>query len=100
MNSPPMTRHLALYRGNINQKLCNCFPKYPSQNFSSIQPTEPKEIQILPKIFGKCSSFDEILVNQKRKKPPVKAHSHSGLADNAFSPFNVDGDESSASDSD
>jgi hypothetical protein len=49
-------------------KLCNCFPKYPSQNFSSIQPSDPNEVQILPKIIGKACSYSEILMMQQKKK--------------------------------
>lgn len=95
MHSPPLTRHLTLYRGHTNQRLCNCFPKYPSQHFSSIQPTEPTEIQILPKIVGKCSSLDEMIIGQRPQKPPGKAHSHSGLPDNMLSVFSLDGEDSS-----
>lgn len=79
MNTPPSTLCLTLFHGNGNQKLCNCFPKYPSQHFSSIQPTESSEIQILPKIIGKCSSFDQLTLAQKPKEPPVKSFSHSCL---------------------
>lgn len=39
-------------------KLCNCFPKYPSQNFCSIQ---ANEAQVLPKISEKSCSYNEIL---------------------------------------
>lgn len=52
-------------------KLCNCFPKYPSQNFSSIQPSEPNEIQVLPQITGKACSYNELICSQKKKSIPV-----------------------------
>lgn len=46
-------------------KLCNCFSKYPSQNLSSIQPTNPNEV--LPQITGKACSFSEIFMMQNKR---------------------------------
>lgn len=60
-------------------KLCNCFPKYPSQHFSSIQPNEPTEIQILPQILGKACSCNELVLMQQLKKANPKFYSHSCL---------------------
>lgn len=58
-------------------KLCNCFPKYPSQNMSSIQPNE-SETQTLPKISGKSCSYNEI-VHKKDKKSNQYFSSHNCL---------------------
>lgn len=56
-------------------KLCNCFPKYPSQHFSSIQPNEPSDVQILPQFVGKAGSYNElILMQKKRTNPPFYSH--------------------------
>ncbi|KAG5678028.1 hypothetical protein PVAND_007735 [Polypedilum vanderplanki] len=59
-------------------KLCNCFPKYPSQNFSSIQPADLSEIQILPKINGKSCSYNEI-IHQPKKRSTQYFSSHNCL---------------------
>jgi hypothetical protein len=59
-------------------KLCNCFPKYPSQNFSSMQPAAIDEIQILPKFSGKSCSYNEI-VHQPKKKATQYFSSHNCL---------------------
>lgn len=65
-------------------KLCNCFPKYPSQQFSSIQPNSSNEIQVLPKIVGKACSCSMIMMQQKRKTSP-SFHSHHSLSANQSS---------------
>jgi hypothetical protein len=54
------------FNNEVELRLCNCFPKFPSQNFSSIQPSDPNEIQVLPSIVGKACSYSELL-HQKRK---------------------------------
>ena len=62
-------KHFVEHFDSQNVKLCNCFPKYPSQNFSSIQPSDPNEIQVLPQITGKSSSCNELtMVHQTKKK--------------------------------
>lgn len=58
-------------------KLCNCFPKYPSQNMSSIQPND-NDIQTLPKICEKSCSYNEI-VHKKDKKSNQYFSSHNCL---------------------
>lgn len=60
-------------------KLCNCFPKYPSQNFSSIQSNDVNEIQVLPKITGKSCSYNEIVHQPKKKKSSQYFSSHNCL---------------------
>lgn len=57
-------------------KLCNCFPKYPSQNFSSIQSNDANEIQVLPKIAGKSCSYNEIVHQSRRRKATQYFSSH------------------------
>lgn len=67
-------------------KLCNCFPKYPSQNFSAIQPNTPKDIQILQKVLEKSCSFDQLMINnQKIRTKLASFHSHSCLPLKSFS---------------
>lgn len=67
-------------------KLCNCFPKYPSQNFSAIQPNTPKEMQILQKVLKKSCSFDQLMINnQKIRTKLASFHSHSCLPLKSFS---------------
>lgn len=61
-------KHFNEYFDESSLKLCNCFPKYPSQNFSSIQPNNPNDIQILPQIIGKACSYSELLMMQQKKK--------------------------------
>lgn len=60
-------------------RLCNCFPKYPSQNFSSIQPSEPSKIQILPQIIGTSSSYNELVFAQQKGKSSPPFYSHNCL---------------------
>lgn len=60
-------------------RLCNCFPKYPSQHFSSIQPSEPSEIQILPSIIGTSCSYNELVFVQQKKKSSSPFYSHNCL---------------------
>jgi hypothetical protein len=54
------------FNNELELRLCNCFPKYPSQNFSSIQPNDPNEIQVLPSIVGKACSYSELLQQKKK----------------------------------
>lgn len=54
------------FNNEVELRLCNCFPKFPSQNFSSIQPNDPNEIQVLPQIVGKACSYSELLQQKKR----------------------------------
>jgi hypothetical protein len=58
--------------GEIVIKLCNCFPKYPSQNFSSIQPNDVAEIQTLPNISGKSCSYNELIHSGNNTSNRVK----------------------------
>lgn len=60
-------------------RLCNCFPKYPSQHLSSFQATEPSEIQILPQIVGKSSSYNELLLIHQKKRPSPSFYSQNCL---------------------
>lgn len=80
-------------RDPANLKLCNCFPKYPSQNFSSIQPNEPGEIQILPQIIGKACSFNEMMMMHHIKKPSPPFHSQTCLQMNSKSSDESSSDE-------
>lgn len=50
----------------MSMKLCNCFPKYPSQHLSSIQPNIPNQIQILPGFNGKSCSFEDIILSRQQ----------------------------------
>lgn len=63
----------------IGIKLCNCFPKYPSQNFSSIQSNDINEIQVLPKISGKSCSYNEIVHQPRKRKTTQYFSSHNCL---------------------
>lgn len=72
-------KHFNEFVDQSSLKLCNCFPKYPSQHLSSIHPNDPNEIQILPPILGKAGSYNEmILTHQKKINPPF--HSHNCLS--------------------
>ncbi|CRL03322.1 CLUMA_CG016193, isoform A [Clunio marinus] len=64
---------------NFNLKLCNCFPKFPSQRLSSIQTSDPNEIQILPQITRKACSYTELLKFQRKKAISPQFHSQSCL---------------------
>ncbi|CAO1345668.1 unnamed protein product [Diamesa serratosioi] len=81
-----ITLHSKVLVKNTTLKLCNCFPKYPSQNFSAIQPNTPKEIQILQKVLEKSYSFDQLMINnQKIRIKLASFHSHSCLPLKSFS---------------
>lgn len=60
-------------------RLCNCFPKYPSQNLSSFQATKQSEIQTLPSIVGKSSSCNELVLTQQKKSSGPSFYSQSCL---------------------
>lgn len=64
---------------NPSMKLCNCFPKYPSQHLSSIQPNEPSEIQTLPSIIGTSCSYNELVFAPEKKKSSSSFYSHNCL---------------------
>lgn len=52
-----------------NIKLCNCFSKYPSQDFSYSQSNQSTEMaQVLPKLDGKSCSYNEIVHQPKAVK--------------------------------
>lgn len=92
-----ITSHSKDVDKNTILKLCNCFPKYPSQNFSAIQPNTPKEIQILQKVLEKSCSFDQLMIsNQKIRTKIPSFHSHSCLPLKSFS----SSEENLSSDSD
>lgn len=76
-------------------KLCNCFPKYPSQNFNSIQPNEIKEIQTLPIICEKSYTYNEIVhksVKDKKLNQYFSSHNCLPLRSNQHSSGESDAD--------
>lgn len=77
-------------------KLCNCFPKYPSQNFSSIQSNDVNEVQVLSKITGKSCSYNEIVHQTRKKKSLQYFSSHNCLTLKSCS--SSDDDSSDAND--
>lgn len=66
-NSSSQVLNKKHFNDESSLKLCNCFPKYPSQSFSSIQSSNPNEIQVLPQIIGKACSYSELMTQQKKK---------------------------------
>lgn len=71
-------------------KFCNCFPKYPSQLMSSIQPSQVDDIQVLPVIKGKSCSDNELLSSsskqltwgRRRTSPGFFSHEASPVGEN------------------
>lgn len=77
-------------------KLCNCFPKYPSQNFNSIQQNEINENQTLPNICGKSCSYNEIVhksVKEKKSNQYFSSHNCLPLRSNHNSSSDSDDDD-------
>lgn len=70
---------------STNLKLCNCFPKSPSQNLSSIQGNIANESQILPKIIGKSGSYDGFVIAQQKRKLTQHFYSHDCIQSQTFS---------------
>lgn len=91
-NSNIKHNEFAFGKDKVAIKLCNCFPKYPSQNFSSLQPSDLDEVQILPKITGKSCSYNEIVHQTKQKKSTQYFSSHNCL------PLRMSSTSSSSSD--
>jgi hypothetical protein len=84
------------FNENFNEsslKLCNCFPKYPSQNLSSLQSTNANDVQILPQILGKACSYSELMMMQQKKKSSQSFYSQNCLPLNSN---DSDGDSSSS----
>lgn len=81
-------------------KLCNCFPKYPSQHLSSIQPNEPNEVQILPSFRGRYCSFDDISLTRQQKRFQRNSALYSSQitlkGTSVFEESNIDNDENSS----
>lgn len=73
-------------------KLCNCFPKYPSQNFSSLQP-ETQGVQILPQITGKSSSYNELVFAQQKKKSIIPFYSNNCISSKSTSKSSSEDEE-------
>lgn len=77
-------------------KLCNCFPKYPSQNFSTSE--LGGESQVLPIIHGKSCSYNEIVhqpkvVKDKKSNQYFSSHTCLPLRSNSSSYDSDDDDD-------
>jgi hypothetical protein len=65
--------HESFGKDETKIKLCNCFPKYPSQNFNSIQPPV-EHLQILPNFSESCSYNEIYHQPTKGKKTLFSSH--------------------------
>lgn len=81
-----------------NLRLCNCFPKYPSQHLSSFQTANPREVQILPNAGGKSSSCNELLLMQQKTAHDLSFYSQDCLKVSVTPNYSEDDDASSDED--